>query len=82
VSKLHIVAEHVDVQQLPDILLAIVGCSRHRSLLSAKTQLPLMAISAMSELPASPVNAFFSSPNLPLILASSLSTRRVSCSLF
>ena len=72
--ELHVISEHVDVQQLPDILLPVVSC-RHQLV---KSDLDLSCVNIINP----PVKVFLSSPNLALIFASSLSTLLVSCSLF
>lgn len=80
VTKLHVVAQHVDVQQLPHILLFVILCSRDAGIAGSVYDRTLCCYSAVrhSNIP----DRTLPEANFLRILPSSLSTRSCSCSLF
>jgi len=79
VPKLHVVAQHVDVQQLPHILLFIILCRRHTEIAGAEYDRTLCCYPSV-ELSDAP-DRTLAEANFLRILPSSLSTRNCSCSL-
>ncbi len=80
--KLHLVAQHVYVEQLPDVLLAVIFCESARTQSVRLGRLQGWRTKASTDGPGmSPVMVLFDA-NFFRIFPSSLSTLAFSCSLF